>query len=67
MSPRIVIAVTDLPEPDSPTMANTSPRWTSKDTPSTAGTYAVVGGELGVEVADREEHLAVCLGGVRVT
>ena len=41
--PRIVIAVTDLPEPDSPTMANTSPRWTSKDTPSTARTDAVVG------------------------
>jgi len=36
--PRIVIAVTDLPEPDSPTMANTSPRCTSKVTPSTART-----------------------------
>ena len=38
ISPRIVIAVTDLPEPDSPTMENTSPRWMSNDTPSTART-----------------------------
>ncbi len=36
--PRMAIAVTDLPEPDSPTMANTSPRWTSNETPSTACT-----------------------------
>ena len=32
------MAVTDLPEPDSPTIANTSPRLTSNDTPSTAWT-----------------------------
>jgi hypothetical protein len=31
-------AVTDLPEPDSPTMATTSPRFTVKLTPSTART-----------------------------
>ena len=37
-SPRMLMAVTDLPEPDSPTTAKTSPRWTSKDTPSTART-----------------------------
>ena len=34
--PMMLIAVTDLPDPDSPTMANTSPRRTSKLTPSTA-------------------------------
>src|SRR3546814_3173432 len=38
MSCRIAMAVTDLPEPDSPTTENTSPRWMSKDTPSTACT-----------------------------
>ena len=32
------MAVTDLPEPDSPTIENTSPRCTSKVTPSTART-----------------------------
>ena len=37
-SPRMLMAVTDLPEPDSPTTANTSPRSMSKDTPSTAFT-----------------------------
>ncbi len=31
----MVSAVTDLPEPDSPTMANTSPRLMSKEMPST--------------------------------
>jgi hypothetical protein len=31
-------AVTDLPEPDSPTIATTSPRFTLKLTPSTART-----------------------------
>jgi hypothetical protein len=36
--PRIDMAVTDFPEPDSPTMASTSPRATSNDTPSTART-----------------------------
>jgi hypothetical protein len=35
--PRIAIAVVLLPEPDSPTMANVSPRATSKDTPFAAG------------------------------
>ena len=32
------MAVTDLPEPDSPTIASTSPRLMSNDTPSTAWT-----------------------------
>src|SRR3954466_1185548 len=36
--PRIVIAVTLLPEPDSPTMPSTSPRSSVKLTPSTAWT-----------------------------
>src|SRR6266496_3283350 len=35
-SPRIVIADTDFPEPDSPTMASVSPSSTCHDTPSTA-------------------------------
>ena len=36
MRPTMLIAVTDLPEPDSPTTAKTSPRLMSKLTPSTA-------------------------------
>ena len=32
VSPIRVIAVTDLPEPDSPTIASTSPRRSSKET-----------------------------------
>ena len=36
VSPISVIAVTDLPEPDSPTIATTSPRSTVNETPSTA-------------------------------
>ena len=36
--PRIVCAVTLLPEPDSPTIASTSPGASSKETPSTACT-----------------------------
>src|SRR5438132_13928587 len=36
--PRIASEVTDLPQPDSPTIASTSPGRTSKDTPSTART-----------------------------
>ncbi len=36
--PRIVRAVTDLPDPDSPTMARISPGDTVRDTPSTART-----------------------------
>ena len=31
-------AVTLLPQPDSPTMASVSPRWSENDTPSTAFT-----------------------------
>src|SRR4051812_23226055 len=36
--PSSVIAVTDLPEPDSPTIATISPRSISNETPSTART-----------------------------
>ena len=36
--PISVIDVTDLPEPDSPTIATTSPGATVNDTPSTAAT-----------------------------
>ena len=38
VSPISVIAVTDLPEPDSPTTARISPGASSSDTPSTAVT-----------------------------
>ncbi len=38
VSPISVIAVTDLPEPDSPTTASTSPAARSNETPSTACT-----------------------------
>src|ERR1700753_3524121 len=38
VSPISVITVTDLPEPDSPTMATVSPRLTEKETPLTART-----------------------------
>ena len=37
-SPRAVVAVTDLPEPDSPTRATTSPGLTARETPLTAWT-----------------------------
>ena len=62
--PMMVIAVTDLPEPDSPTIENTSPRWMSKETPSTARTTPVVGGEARLEVADRQQRLAGVESGV---
>ena len=39
VSPIRLIAVTDLPQPDSPTIARTSPRRTSNETPSTALTW----------------------------
>ena len=38
MSPKMLMAVMDLPEPDSPTMPSTSPALISKLTPSTART-----------------------------
>ncbi len=38
VSPIRVIAHTDLPEPDSPTIASTSPRPSANDTPATACT-----------------------------
>ena len=38
VSPISVIAVTDLPEPDSPTIATISPAATENETPSTAWT-----------------------------
>ena len=36
--PMTCLAVTDFPEPDSPTMATVSPRYTSRSTPRTAWT-----------------------------
>jgi hypothetical protein len=38
VSPINVIEVTDLPDPDSPTIATTSPAATLNETPSTART-----------------------------
>ena len=37
---RTHLPVVDLPQPDSPTMAKVSPRWTSNETPSSAWTQA---------------------------
>ena len=48
--------VTDLPDPDSPTMASTSPRWTSKLSPSTALTIAGLGVEGRAQVAHRQQR-----------
>ena len=45
---------TDLPEPDSPTIASTSPRIDRQRTPSTARNGAVPGGEFDGEIADVE-------------
>ena len=53
----MLIAVTDLPEPDSPTIANTSPRLTSKRDAVDRLDFAVVGVEADLEVADREQDL----------
>ena len=46
---------TDFPEPDSPTIASTSPASTDSDTPSTARNGPWRGGEVDGEVADLEE------------
>ena len=52
-------AVTDLPEPDSPTIATVSPRPTSKETPRTA--YNAVGRrELDAKTVD-DEGASVCV------
>ena len=59
MRRRIEFAVTDLPQPDSPTMASVSPSFTSKDTPSTA--RAVGRPEMGLEVLDLEQRHALDL------
>ena len=60
-SPISVIAVTDLPEPDSPTTASTSPGCSSSDTPSTACTTPF-GGERQLQFLDRESRVAACTG-----
>ncbi len=56
VSPSNVIAVTDFPDPDSPTTARISPGWRSNDTPSTASTIALLGRERHVEVVDLEQR-----------
>ena len=54
--PMIVCAVTLLPEPDSPTIASTSPGRRSKLTPSTACTTPAFGGEADPQVVDGEQR-----------
>src|SRR6478752_4893555 len=49
-SPMIAIAVADLPEPDSPTSATTSPAATSKFMPRTAFTRSVSVGKVTVRL-----------------
>ena len=55
----MLIAVTDLPEPDSPTIANTSPRCDVEETPSTALHVPSSVSKLDLQVADREQHCLV--------
>ena len=62
--PISVIAVTDLPEPDSPTIASISPGLRSKLTPSTAWTTPVLGRERDLEVLHPEERLVLRLRGL---
>ena len=57
--PRIERAVTDLPQPLSPTMPSVLPGRTSKLTPSTAIDCAFVEHEMGLEVADGEQRRGV--------
>ena len=47
--------VTLLPQPDSPTIPSVSPGSTAKETPSTAWTTPVLGGEADPQVRDLEQ------------
>ena len=47
--------VTDLPEPDSPTMPSVLPASRSKETPRTASTRPASEAKLTREIADRED------------
>ena len=51
--------VTDLPDPDSPTIDSTSPRRMSKLIPLTALTRPAFGGERRAQVAHRQQHLGI--------
>ena len=55
VSPVIVCAVTLLPQPDSPTMASTSPAREVERHPVDRLYDAVFGGEADLEVVDRED------------
>ena len=57
VSPIRVITVTDLPEPDSPTMATTSPRSSVNETPSTARTTPSSVWNETCEILDVEQPL----------
>ncbi len=54
---RIERAVTDLPEPDSPTTQSVLPRCSSKETPSTALNEARARREIGLEILDLEDRV----------
>ncbi len=58
----MLIAVTDLPEPDSPTIAEHLAAATSKLIPSTALTTPASVLERRVQVAHGQQHLAVGRG-----
>ena len=51
-------AVTDLPQPDSPTTPSVPRSGISNDTPSTARTVPALGAELGDELLDLEQRHA---------
>ena len=63
--PRIVIDVTLLPEPDSPTMPSTLPRSSLNETPSTALHDAVLRREVDVQVVDFEKRFCHYVGRMR--
>ena len=56
MRRRIEIAVTDLPQPLSPTIASVSPSLTWKETPSTARLTPSGRAEMGLQILDLEQR-----------
>src|SRR5438034_9480079 len=63
VSPRIVIAVTLLPEPDSPTIPSTWPRSSVKSTPSTARTMPSSVANWTFRPLTSRSRSAIALGG----
>ena len=65
VSPISVMPVTDLPEPDSPTTATTSPRLTVEGDAVDGLDDAFVGGEADLQVVDGKQcvaHQSLILG-----